>query len=83
MLISIHFFFLKMAPSVACQWYVIDKTDPGFAICICGTRTSRGGLDKDNYGTSGLLLHIKSHHKLALDKYRNEQEIKKNSPPLP
>ena len=42
-----------------------------------------GGVDKDNYGTSGLLLHIKSHHKLALDKYRNEQEIKKlTTPPL-
>ena len=42
-----------------------------------------GGVDKDNYGTSGLLLHIKTHHKEALDKYRHEQEIKKlTTPPV-
>ena len=40
-----------------------------------------GGVTKDNYGTSGLLLHIKNNHKEALDKYKHEQEIKQLATP--
>ena len=70
-----------MAPSVAWQWFTVDPTDQKFAICKCGTRISRGGKTKDNYGTSGLLLHIKNNHKEALDKYKHEQEIKQLATP--
>ena len=83
MLISIHFFFLKMPPSLAWQWFVIDKNNPAFAICKCGQRTSRGGQDKDNFGTTGLLNHIKVIHKSELQKYKDAKEIKKlSTPPL-
>ena len=82
MLISIHF-FLKMPPSLAWQWFVIDKNNPAFAICKCGQRTSRGGQDKDNFGTTGLLNHIKVIHKSELQKYKDAKEIKKlSTPPL-
>ena len=66
----------KKKTSPIWEYFTISE-DQRFATCLCencGQQVSRGGKDLKSYGTTNLIVHLKSKHSESFAKY--EEKVK-------